>query len=63
MVRMIEISDELPNVQVYTIKIVERHLPFSWRARGKVKLVVMKYHMPLQAARPKQVGYRLRGST
>lgn len=63
MVRMIEISDELPNVQVYTFEIAERHLPFIWRTRGKVRLVVMKYHIPLQAVRPKQVEYRLRGST
>ena len=51
-VRMIEISDELPNVQVYTFEIAERHLPFAWRTHGRVRLVVMKYHIPLQAVRP-----------
>lgn len=55
MVRMIEISDKLPNVQVYTFEIAERHLPFVWCTRGKVKLVVMKYHIPLQAVRPQRL--------
>jgi len=51
MVSMYENTDELLNVRVYTFEIVERHLPLIWRTRGRVKLVVMKYHISLQAIR------------